>query len=245
MVLAAILMSPPRPCPDVATEIVPPSVIVKAGVDTLIVPAGPTASAVLKSPLAPPEIVTESLALSVKLPPAPVAAPALLVTIRPPLIKLRSGTLIAMSPARPAPEVLVVTMLPSPEVGELPEISPVSVAAMLTEPALPVPTVNPRSKRGAPLRLPMIDPSSRVREPTLTTISPALPSQRVEVSICAPSLRANTGAVIDTCPPAPGLKLVTVTKGLPTSSEIARNAASTFMRSPVAGATPSAARSDG
>jgi hypothetical protein len=81
--LAAILMSPPRPCPEVATEITPPSVTVNAGVDTLIVPAGPAAEAVLNSPLllsglTPktgsldlPEMLTEPVALSDNVPPAP------------------------------------------------------------------------------------------------------------------------------------------------------------------------------
>jgi hypothetical protein len=54
------------------------------------------------------------------------------------------------SPPLPSPEVLVVTVLLSPEVAERPEISIVSVAAMLTVPALPLPTVNPRSRRSAP-----------------------------------------------------------------------------------------------
>ena len=87
------VMLPAAPSPTVATEILPPSLIVNTGVDTLIVPAGPTASAVLKSPLLVlgfngktgsldrPEIIDGPVALTVKLPPGPVAPPALLVTI--------------------------------------------------------------------------------------------------------------------------------------------------------------------
>ena len=90
----------------------------------------------------------------------------------------------------------------------------------------------------------MIAPSRRVREPTSSAIAPALPSQTVEVSICAPLLTASTGVVIDTLPPAPGVKSVTATKGLPAPSEIVRSAASTFMRSFGLGATPRADRSE-
>ena len=65
-------ISPALPAPVVATEIIPPSPIVSAGVVTAIWPALPVLSAVLKSPLAAvplPEMDREPGALTVTLPP--------------------------------------------------------------------------------------------------------------------------------------------------------------------------------
>ena len=65
-------MLPALPILEVATEIVPPSPIVSAGVVTVIWPALPVLSAVLKSPLAAvplPETDREPGALTVTLPP--------------------------------------------------------------------------------------------------------------------------------------------------------------------------------
>jgi hypothetical protein len=74
-------MLPALPAPSVATEILPPSAIVKVGVDTAISPAFPVLDAVLNNPLGSlplPETEIELVAVTVKFPPAP--APVVLLT---------------------------------------------------------------------------------------------------------------------------------------------------------------------
>ena len=54
-VVAFNKMLPALPAPEVATEIVPPSLIAKVGVETVTSPAFPVLDVVLKSPLPKPE----------------------------------------------------------------------------------------------------------------------------------------------------------------------------------------------
>jgi len=64
-------MLPAAPAPWVATEIVPPSLIAKVGVETVTSPAFPVLEVVLKSPLPEPDNEADSLAVTVTLPPWP------------------------------------------------------------------------------------------------------------------------------------------------------------------------------
>ena len=74
--------APSTPCPDVSTDIFPPSAIVNvgtganAGADTVICPAFPVLDAVLNNPLPVPEMDTNSLAVNPSVPPAPSPARA-------------------------------------------------------------------------------------------------------------------------------------------------------------------------
>src|SRR2546425_10047128 len=121
-------MLPAAPAPVVATEIVPPPLTVKAGVNTPIWPALPVLAAVLKRPLAEPEgdapeMETE-FALTARLPPWP-ALVVLLLSCAPPV--RASGTRFRVaSPARPPPEVATEIVPPSPivKVGTETEIWP-------------------------------------------------------------------------------------------------------------------------
>ena len=72
---------PAFPAPDVATEIAPPLLIAKVGVDTLTSPASPVFDAVLNNPLGRlplPEMEIELFAVTAKFPPPP--APIVLLT---------------------------------------------------------------------------------------------------------------------------------------------------------------------
>jgi hypothetical protein len=146
-------MLPAAPAPVVATEIVPPLLSAKVGVDTVICPALPVLSAVLKRPLAEPpgdvpEIETE-FAVTPRLPPWP-ALLVLLETWAPPL-RLSVPTFSVASPARPPPEVATEIVPPSPivKVG----------AKTIIWPALPVPSAV-LNKPLAGLELPEIEISA-------------------------------------------------------------------------------------
>jgi hypothetical protein len=62
-------MFPAFPPPVVATEIAPPSPMVKFGVETVTSPAFPVLDAVLNNPVPCPDIEAEFTALAVTLPP--------------------------------------------------------------------------------------------------------------------------------------------------------------------------------
>src|SRR5438105_2411612 len=83
-------MSPAVPAPTVFTELVEASLSVRVGVATLIRPALPVLSVVLKTPLAAPARDTDSPALTVTLPPAPPVGLVLVVLlwIWPPFVTL-------------------------------------------------------------------------------------------------------------------------------------------------------------
>ena len=74
-------LPPPDSLSDVSTEIVPPLLIAKVGVETVTSPAFPVLDVVLNNPLGSlplPETAIELAAVTVKFPPAP--APVVLLT---------------------------------------------------------------------------------------------------------------------------------------------------------------------
>src|SRR6266498_2216056 len=134
-----------------------------------------------------------------------------------------------MLPALPLPNVVVDTALP--------EMDITSLAVTFMSPALPEPTAGcPVAKLTRPLVLLMDAPSFRKSEPTFALIWPALPAQPVELSISAPALAVNTGAVIDTVPPVPCVGSVAGTKPLPADPPLAASFATACTQSTGAGA---------
>ena len=120
-------MLPALPLPSVATEIVPPLLIAKVGVDTATSPAFPVFDAVLNNPLARlplPEMEIELVAVTAKFPPPP--APVVLLTTCAPPVCVRLLTFSEILPALPPPEVATDIVPPSamPNVGTDTVISP-------------------------------------------------------------------------------------------------------------------------
>ena len=127
----SIPMLPAAPAPTVATEILPPSVNVSLGVDTLMEPPEPARTfpldAVLNNPLLAslmksrngagstdspvaevPEMVSDSLAVTRMSPPFPVDRKMLLLATCPPFVRVNAPVSIEISPARPAWRVPVL-----------------------------------------------------------------------------------------------------------------------------------------
>src|SRR2546426_5014266 len=113
-------MSPALPKPCVVTDIFAPSLSARDGVVTVIRPAFPGLSVVLKTPLAAPARVTDSFAVIVTLPPVPPTARLVFVVllwIWPPFVTLNVLPSVAtMSPAAPPPCVVTDIFAPSPSV---------------------------------------------------------------------------------------------------------------------------------
>src|SRR5207237_6954455 len=147
------------------------------GVVTLIRPALPLLSVVLKTPLAAPARDTDSPALTVTLPPAPPVGLVLVVLlwIWPPFVTLNVlSSVTTMSPAAPAPCVVTDIFAPSLSVS-------VGVVTMIW-PAFPV--------LSAVLKTPPAAPARDTDCPASIVTVPPCPAAWVPLSIRAPPVTA-------------------------------------------------------